>query len=253
MYIGHLWHTPTKLLQLVWPTVPVLGRGVLSVFYGFHICLRVCWFVCASALIMCAIINVCTLLPCSFTSVDLTAALSDGVATILPWVVTSLRYQGAEATLFSFPGAQKEKRIIEEHLVSTVAQRGFLGFWGELGNYCDTNLCCMTVHYWITGVITFQNSPVCSTKLCCVPSVWLESQEWHWRTNNWWQYSMFVWQGRVRMATNGYSRYTCMSSYRLYLCLASTLERQKWHIGECNRTACTCANSGYQALLSNFF
>jgi len=33
----------------------------------------------------------------------------------------------------------------------------------------------------------------------------------------------------VCMATDRYDKYTCMSSYRLYLCLASTSEKQKWH------------------------
>ena len=32
------------------------------------------------------------------------------------------------------------------------------------------------------------------------------------------------------MATNRHGKYTCMSSYCLYSCLTSTLERQKWHI-----------------------
>jgi len=30
---------------------------------------------------------------------------------------------------------------------------GSPGFYGELGNYSDTSLCCMTVHYWIMVVI----------------------------------------------------------------------------------------------------
>ena len=37
-------------------------------------------------------------------------------------------------------------------------------------------------------------------------------------------------QGHVCMATDRYGKYTCMSSYRLYSCLASTLESQKGHI-----------------------
>ena len=32
--------------------------------------------------------------------------------------------------------------------------RGSPGFSGELGNYCDTSLCCTTVYYWIMGVVT---------------------------------------------------------------------------------------------------
>ena len=70
--------------------------------------------------------------------------------------------------------------------------RGSPGYSGELGNYCDTSPCCMTVHYWIMEVVTcsYTCSLVPSTKLCHVPSVRLESQEWHWRTNNWWQYSI---------------------------------------------------------------
>ena len=38
------------------------------------------WFVCVSPLIMCAIITSCKLLPCNFTVVNLTTALSTGVA-----------------------------------------------------------------------------------------------------------------------------------------------------------------------------
>jgi len=69
---------------------------------------------------------------------------------------------------------------------------GFPGFSGELGNYCDTSPCCMTIRYWITGVVTSWRSSVHSTKLYRVPSVRLESQEWHWRTNNWCQYRTFM-------------------------------------------------------------
>ena len=35
-------------------------------------------------------------------------------------------------------------------------------------------------------------SSVRSTKPCRVPSVRLESQKWHWRTNSWWRYSTFI-------------------------------------------------------------
>jgi len=76
------------------------------------------------------------------------------------------------------------------------------------------------------------------------------------------------------MATDRYGKYACMISCNLYLCLASTLERQKWHIivpsispccylqvqvmyldelyRECSGTARTCMNNGYQVLLSDF-
>ena len=59
-------------------------------------------------------------------------------------------------------------------------------------------------------------------------------------------------QGHVCMATNRYGKYTCMNSYNLFSCLASTLERQKQHIAitdlqatflhdvaaHCNRISC---------------
>ena len=61
---------------------------------------------------------------------------------------------------------------------------GSPGFSGEHGNYCDTSPCFTTAHYWIMGVITSRSSSVRSTKLYRMPSVRLESQEWHWRTNN---------------------------------------------------------------------
>jgi len=52
----------------------------------------------------------------------------------------------------------------------------------------------------------------------------------------------FFWQGCVCMATDGYSKYTCISSSLLYLCLASTLERQKQHITitDLQATSCSC-------------
>ena len=91
--------------------------------------------------------------------------------------------------------------------------RGSPGYSGELGNYCDTSLCCMTVHYWIMGVVTCAHtySLVSSTKLCHVPSVRLESQEWYWRTNNCWQYNTSIQQGHVCIATDRYSKYTWIS------------------------------------------
>ena len=65
-------HLPT-------PPSPILFTRQAKVpAWIFH----VCFFVCASAPIMCAIITSCTLLPCYFTLVDLTAALSTGVATM---------------------------------------------------------------------------------------------------------------------------------------------------------------------------
>ena len=106
---------------------------------------------------------------------------------------------------------------------------GFPGFSGELGNYCDTSPCCMTVRYWITGVVTSWRSSVRSTKLYRVPSVRLESQEWHWRTNNWSQYRTFM--ARTCLYGCQQIRQVHMyESYHLYSCLTSTLERQKWHI-----------------------
>ena len=47
-----------------------------------YISTSVCWLVCVSPLIMYTIIMSHTLLPCNFTLVDLTAALSTGVATV---------------------------------------------------------------------------------------------------------------------------------------------------------------------------
>ena len=51
------------------------------------------------------------------------------------------------------------------------------------------------------------------------------------------------WQGCVCMAyTDGYSKYTCISSSLLYSCLASTLERLKQHIAitDLQATSCRC-------------
>ena len=70
------------------------------------------------------------------------------------------------------------------------------GFSGELGNYCDTSLCCTTVHYCIMRVVTSTCSLVRSTKPCPVLSVW-----------HWWHYSTST---HICMATGRYSKYTCM-------------------------------------------
>ena len=131
--------------------------------------------------------------------------------------------------LASFPGARK--KFGEECPVSTVhACVAPQVFYGELGNYCDTSLCCITIHYWITGVVTCAHTIiqpsllVHSSKLCHVPSVRLESQEWHWRMNNCWQYSTSIWQGHVCIATDRYSKYTCIS---LTVCIRASHSFQK--------------------------
>jgi len=122
-----------------------------------------------------------------------------------------------------FPGAQiKSERSAWDPLsVHVWLPRLFWGTW----NYRDTSPCCKTVHYWITGVVTSWCISVRSTKLYRVPSVRLQSQEWHWRTNNWCQYRTFM----ARTCLYCYQqarKYICC----LYLCLTSTLESQKWHI-----------------------
>jgi len=105
---------------------------------------------------------------------------------------------------------------------------GSSGVSGELGNYCDTSLCCTTIHYWFTKVGAFTHTCclVHSTRPCRVPSVRLESQEWHWRMNNWWQCSMSVWH-RVFAWLQQIWQVHMYESYHLYWWPTSTLERQK--------------------------
>ena len=76
------------------------------------------------------------------------------------------------------------------------------GFSGEPGNFCDNSLCFTTIHYWITGVGTSRCSSVCSEKPRCVPSIRLESQEWHWRTTT----EDLKWHGCACMATNRWQK-----------------------------------------------
>jgi len=171
--------------------------------------------------------------------------------------------------------------------------RGSPGFSGELGNYCDTSPCCMIIHYWFTRVVTSICSSFNKVVLCALGKVGMALKD---------KQLMAIQQvytartslvpRRVCMATNRYGKYTCMSSYRLYSCLVSTLERQKLYIiivevqvsawcsctlqlyvllnispcyylqvhvmcldelyRKCSRTAHARANSGYQALLSDF-
>jgi len=107
-----------------------------------------------------------------------------------------------------------------------LCMHGFPGFLENLEtSYCDTSPCYMTVHYWITGVVTSWHSSVRSTKLYGVPSVRLESQEWHWRTNNWCQYRTFM--ARTCLYCYQQARMCICCSYS---CLTSTLERQKWYV-----------------------
>ena len=80
------------------------------------------------------------------------------------------------------------------------------GFSGEPGNFGGTSPCFRTIHYWITGVVTSRCSSVCSTKPCCVPSVRLESQEWHWRMTAEDNTAHLKWQGCACMATNRYGQ-----------------------------------------------
>ena len=147
---------------------------------------------------------------------------------------------------------------------------GFPGFPGKLGNYHDTSPCCMTVHYWITGVITSTCSLVRSRKPCCMSSVRLESQEWHWRTDNWWQYNMSIQQGRVCMVQQVHmyefllfefvphihfrkAYHHCgLASYISTWCSCTHCTYLDGLYGECSRSTCACANSGYQVLLSDF-
>ena len=191
-----------------------------------------------------------------------------------------------------FPGTQK-KNWRRAPGIHCSCMSGSPGFSEELGNYCDTSPCCMTIHYWFTGVNTSTCSLVRSTKPSRVPSVRLESQEWHWRPNNWWQYSTSIQQGRVCMATDRYGKHTCinlpfvfmpcihfgkaevayhhrgLASYVFTWCSCTLqsyilpnispcyyLQVQVTYINElyreCSGTARTCANNGYQVLLSGF-
>ena len=67
-------------------STPSMGKS--AQFYDFYqqVCgwlvLRLFVFVCVSTIITCAIITLRTLLPFNFTLVDLTTALSTGVATM---------------------------------------------------------------------------------------------------------------------------------------------------------------------------
>ena len=154
-------------------------------------------------------------------------------------------------------------------------------FW----NYCDTSSCCTTIHYWITGVVTCTRCLVHSTKTkpCRVPLVRLESQKWHWRTNNWWQYSTSIRQGRIEwlptdMASThvwvlpfvfipcihfgkaeaayrhrGLASYVCTwcsCVLQLYISPCYYLQVQVMYLnelyGKCSGTAHSCPNSGYQ-------
>jgi len=54
--------------------------------------------------------------------------------------------------LASFPGTWKNRKGAPG--IHCSHMRDSPGFSGELGNYCDTSPCCMTVHYWIMGVVT---------------------------------------------------------------------------------------------------
>jgi len=99
-----------------------------------------------------------------------------------------------------------------------------------IGNYCDIETtviilspCCTTIHYWIVGVYSSTCSLVRSTKLCRVPSVRLENQEWHW-----WQYSTPMQQGRVCMATDRFSRYTCICKFYKYSAVSSHILVHTW-------------------------
>ena len=160
---------------------------------------------------------------------------------------------------------------------------GSPSFFWELGNCCDTSPCCMTIHYWITGVVTSICSPVPSTKPCHVPSERLEA-----KNDTEGQTTDDIYGKEVFcMATNGYGKYTCtvcnrashprwkaeaaychlrLASYGstrcsytlpLYILPNISLCCYLWVqftylnelYGECNRT---CVNSGYQVLLSNF-
>jgi len=73
-------------------------------FSASFVCLLVCWSVGLCIPTYHVILNMsCRLLPCDFTLVDLTAALSTGVATVM-----GMRYQGAEAAWMQWCKAGRE-------------------------------------------------------------------------------------------------------------------------------------------------
>jgi len=76
---------------------------VPRLLHDFRTCLLFCLFVCGSPLITRAITMAHTLLPCKFTMVNLTAALSIGVATMSSLCVPTLRSRGnVDATLWGW-------------------------------------------------------------------------------------------------------------------------------------------------------
>ena len=103
-------------------------------------------------------------------------------------------------------------------------------FSGELGNFCDTSPCYTTVHYWITRVVTSTCSLVHSTKVCHVSSGKVRKPRTALKDE------------QLMAVQHVYTARTCLygyrqiqqvdmcESYRLCLCLTSTLERQRWHI-----------------------
>ena len=68
------------------------------------------------------------------------------------------------------PRRSKKKKRRRAPVIHWSHMCGSPGFWGELGNYCDTSPCYTTVHYWITRVVPSTCSLVHSTKVCHVTS-----------------------------------------------------------------------------------